>query len=261
MTATTAAPEMSLTSITTIRIDAPTVAGFRSARPRVSLLDGFELTSDGRSLPLTMVLQRLVAYLALHDRPVRRLYLAGVLWGETSEEKANGSLRSALWRLRHAGVEVIEGASGHLWLAPAVAVDVREARRLMERLLDPSAFPDELRVGPERLTGDLLPGWYEDWVLTERERFHQLRLHGLESLCERLTHARRFGEAIQAGLAAVAADALRESARRVLVRAYLAEGNRVEAAREVARFRSLLRVELGVEPSPELTTLLVAPIR
>ena len=40
----------------------------------------------------------------------------------------------------------------------------------------------------------------------ERERFHQLRLHALEALCDRLTTAGRYGEAIDAGLAAVTAE-------------------------------------------------------
>ena len=30
----------------------------------------------------------------------------------------------------------------------------------------------------------LLPDWYDDWVLIERERFHEVRLRALETLCE-----------------------------------------------------------------------------
>ena len=33
-----------------------------------------------------------------------------------------------------------------------------------------------------------------------RERYHHLRLHALEAMCERLTAARRYGEAVEAGL-------------------------------------------------------------
>ena len=60
---------------------------------------------------------------------------------------------------------------------------------------------------------DVLPDWYDDWIDTERERF-QIRLHALERLCERLTVERRFGEALQAGLAALRTEPLRESAHR-----------------------------------------------
>ena len=64
----------------------------------------------------------------------------------------------------------------------------------------------------------MLPACYDDWVLVQRDRFRQLRLHALEALCERLTASGRYGEAIDAGLAAVCAEPLRESSHRVLIR-------------------------------------------
>jgi DNA-binding SARP family transcriptional activator len=106
------------------------------------------------------------------------------------------------------------------------------------------------------MSADLLPDWYEDdWVVAHRERYHHLRLHALEAMCERLTAARRYGEAVEAGLAAVRAEPLRESAHQALVRAHLAEGNRFEAARQYRSCRGLLRNELGLEPSPGLQAL------
>jgi DNA-binding SARP family transcriptional activator len=93
-------------------------------------------------------------------------------------------------------------------------------------------------------------------VLVERERFHQLRLHALEALCDRLITAGRYGEAIDAGLAVVAAEPLRESAHRALIKAHLAEGNHGEAYRQYQLCREILRDELGVEPSNALRALL-----
>ena len=43
--------------------------------------------------------------------------------------------------------------------------------------------------------GELLPDWYDDWVLLERERFRQLRLHALDALCDDLTRAGRHWDA------------------------------------------------------------------
>jgi DNA-binding SARP family transcriptional activator len=106
------------------------------------------------------------------------------------------------------------------------------------------------------LSQDLLPDWYEDWLLEERERYRQLRLHALEVLCGRLTNLRQFHQSIQAGLAAVAGEPLRESAQRVLITAYLAEGNSCEALKQYQRYWTLLQTELGQEPSPDLTYLL-----
>ena len=108
------------------------------------------------------------------------------------------------------------------------------------------------------LRDDLLPDWYDDWLAFERERFRQLRIHALESLCERLIALERFGEAIETGLAVVTAEPLRESAHRILIRIHLAEGNGAEALGQYRRFRALLHDELGLEPSPEMRTLVAA---
>ena len=106
------------------------------------------------------------------------------------------------------------------------------------------------------LAHDLLPACYDDWILVECERFHQLRLHALEALCERLTAAERYGEAIDAGLAAVCGEPLRESAHRALIKAHLAEGNYAEAGRQYELCRRILRDELGIVPSEGLRKLM-----
>ena len=65
-------------------------------------------------------------------------------------------------------------------------------------------------------------------------------------------------EALDAALAAVRSDPLRESARRLILRIHLAEGNQVEALRHFHSYRALLAAELGIEPSPR-TWALVSP--
>jgi DNA-binding SARP family transcriptional activator len=95
-------------------------------------------------------------------------------------------------------------------------------------------------------------------VLIERERFRQLRLYALETLCERFTAAGRIAEATQAGLAAVACEPLRESSHRALVKAHLADGNAGEALRQYRLYRELVRTQLGLEPSPRMDELVGA---
>ncbi|HEX9311675.1 MAG TPA: bacterial transcriptional activator domain-containing protein, partial [Actinomycetota bacterium] len=65
----------------------------------------------------------------------------------------------------------------------------------------------------------------------------------------------RFAEAVESGLAAVAAEPLRESAHRCLINAYLAEGNAGEAIRQFVRYRDLLRAELDLAPSEQIELL------
>jgi DNA-binding SARP family transcriptional activator len=90
----------------------------------------------------------------------------------------------------------------------------------------------------------------------ERTRFHQLRLHALEHLCELLIANGRIVEAVDAGLAAVTADPLRESAHRAVISAYLAEGNTLEAIRQYDAFRHLLAEEMGTVPTQLMENLM-----
>ena len=176
------------------------------------------------SVDLPWSAQRVVAFLALHDRPLLRLHVAGVLWPETSEDRAFASLRTALWRVRRSGCNLVQATDRQLELAPEVSVDAREAADLAHRVVHGEIKDDDEGLAG-LFTGELLPDWYDDWVLLERERIRQLHLHALETVCERLTAATRFAEPVEAGLAAVAGEPLRESAHRALVKAYLAEGN------------------------------------
>jgi DNA-binding SARP family transcriptional activator len=221
----------------------------------LGLLQGFEVRSDGRPVALPLVAQRLLAFLALQQRPVRRVYVAGVLWLNASESRAQAALRTTLWRAHSPGAELVEATSTHLTLARGVHVDHRDVTARTHRILrraEPVVMDD---VDAVLIAGELLPDWYDDWVLLERERFRQLRLHALETLCDELTRAGRHSDAAEAGLAAVAAEPLRESAHRLLIRVHLAEGNAGEAIRQYELFRTLLHDQLGLEPSSRLSDL------
>jgi DNA-binding SARP family transcriptional activator len=228
---------------------------------RVALLGGFRLsTGEEAVLDLPRGVQRLVAHLGLAHRPARAA-IAGQLWPDVPEEQAHGSLRSVLWRLQKAAPGVVDPTGGALSLARGVRVDVRETVRWAQRLLDPREdLPDAVPADVE-LRAELLPGWYDDWVLLERERLRQLRLHAMEALADRLARRGRFGEAVQAAHDAVQVEPLRESAHRTLVRIHLAEGNLVEAVRAYESFRAVLAAEMGVPPSARMEALLAGARR
>jgi hypothetical protein len=71
---------------------------------------------------------------------------------------------------------------------------------------------------------DVLPGWYDDWVLIERERLRQRVFHAMEQLSREMVRQGRFAEAVEAALVTVSAEPLRESGQRVLIEGHLAEG-------------------------------------
>jgi DNA-binding SARP family transcriptional activator len=228
---------------------------------RLSLLGSFELSCNDGPVPVPLPVQRLLAFLALRDHPARRDYVACMLWMDSSDDRALGSLRSALWRLRRSALGSVESTSRGLQLAPEVAVDVREASVLARRLLDPATDVEQAEVDRMSLASDLLPDWYDDWVVMERERFRQLRVHALEALCERLMATGDYALAVEAALAAVQGEPLRESAHRALIRVHLAEGNRAQAVFQYRSFRRLLDDQLGLQPTGEMEALVASLIR
>ncbi len=224
----------------------------------VAMLGGFGLFWGVSVLRVPRASQRLLAFLALHGGPVERAAVAGTLWPDASERHAYSNLRAALSRLESTARKALAATKLELGLADGVAVDIRHSRALARRLLDPAVNPDPSDLGMAAvaaLSADLLPDWYDDWVLIQAEDWRQLRMHALEALASRLTAAGRWGEATVAAGTAVRAEPLRESAHAALIQVHLAEGNQSEAVREFARYQALLHAELGLEPTPRLRQL------
>lgn len=102
---------------------------------------------------------------------------------------------------------------------------------------------------------DLLPGWYDDWVVSEEHRLRNLRLRSF------LVHGRRWldqGEAdkaLEAAEGALELEPLQESCVELLMCAELQMGNRVQALRRFETFKTRLILELGVAPSKCLVEL------
>jgi DNA-binding SARP family transcriptional activator len=226
---------------------------------RLALLGGFVLSNDGHELKLPASAQRLVSLLALRDRPVTRLYVAGTLWPEYSSERSLADLRTTLWRVNQSGQTVIRTTHACLALGDHIDVDVRRLVAFTRRLNEQAVRVEEVdldSMGLSELGAELLPDRYEEWLVDEREGLRQVRLHALEALAALLSKAGRHSDAIQAALAAVRLEPLRETAHRVLIEAHLAEGNWSEASRQFHRCQRLFREELGVEPTVSLQRLL-----
>ena len=229
---------------------------------RLTLLGAFSLRQGAEEIVLPVSVQRLVALLALRDRPVSRTYLAGVLWPDCSAERSLADLRTALWRAHHAHTPIIAITGVCLGLRAEVQVDMRALMtfgRAAAHRPAASATAELVGISWWDLSEDLLPDWYDDWLADDRERARQLRLHALESLSAELSLRGHHVAAIQAALAAVGLEPLRETAHAALIRAHLAEGNRSEALRQFGRCRETLVAGLSVEPSETIRQLIADP--
>ena len=216
----------------------------------LQLMGSFELRDGERAVPLPYAARRLVAFLALHDRPVARHRTAGMLWPDVSEARSMGSLRSALWRLRQLAPDVVVATPDDLTLATGVALDVRAHVDEARRVIDGNAAGMPIDAGRFGLV--LLPGWYDDWVVFERERTRILSLTALESASRMHTRAGCHQRAVDLALMSVCLDPLRESAHAALIDAHIAEGNLCEAIRRLRSCEQVLGTEFGVGPQPEL---------
>jgi DNA-binding SARP family transcriptional activator len=226
---------------------------------RVHLFGGPFVSVDGISCHVPHGCRRLLTFVAIRPGRVERSYAAGMLWPFGDDTRASSNLRSALWRLRRAGIDVLAADKWSLWLDADVGVDLRQTADWAGRLIHGTDLAGDRTLA--ELPADalsLLPGWQDDWVIIERERIRQRVLHALEALSRQLSAEGRHADAIDVAFRAVADEPLRESAQRVLMEAYLAQGNDVEARRLYADYAALVRAELGVAPSRQLTELMAA---
>lgn len=226
--------------------------GETTAGPLVRVLGGLALSHGHRPVVVPPGSRRLLAYLALHPDGVDRRAAAGALWPTVCDGRAAGNLRSALWRLQQVGCPLLDAGPLDLRLADDVVVDLAAVQAWATRVIAGDARDDDLAVDPGRIGElDVLPGWYDDWVLAIRDRLRLRLLHALEALSVLLLRAGRPAEAVEAVHAAVLVEPLRESGQRALIEAHQAAGDWVAARRQYDAFRGLLRREVGVEPSFE----------
>ncbi len=233
---------------TTGRREGPPVTGTRSHR-QVCVLGRLSVVPED---PLSASARRAIAYLAVRGPVVQRSLMSMELWPTVLETRARANLRRAIWQTPPGWV------TASSWEVRLEAdVDVVDARRIAGLALDAAPL-DASQL--DLLTRDLLPGWYEEWLLGEQDAFHLTRIQALEELCRSATRLRQFGLATRAGLAAVTAEPLRQSALCALVRALLEEGNAYEALRRYEHYRDVLWSELEVAPAPEVTALVAAVV-
>jgi DNA-binding SARP family transcriptional activator len=226
----------------------------------VHLLAGPYVTVGAERREVPEGSKQLLAFVALRRRRVERRQVAGTLWPFGDDDRAAGNLRSALWRLRRAGIAVLTADKCSLQLSAHVLVDLHLMEQWATRLIDGRAAGGDLAVSESLADAlDLLPGFYDDWAIMERERVRQRMLHALEALSERLVAAGRFADAIEAAMLATSAEPLRESAQRVLIKAHVAEGNLTEARRSYHAYYDMMHRELGVVPPDDLSAGLGIP--
>jgi predicted ATPase/DNA-binding SARP family transcriptional activator len=230
----------------------------------IQLLGGFRLVSE--TTPLTTLdlprLQALLAYLVLHRAtPQARPHLAFRLWPDTTETQARTNLRTLLHRLRQALPDAhqflqIDNQTVQWRTDAPWTLDVADFEQALAQANqtghrgNQTTLRSALAEAVERYHGDLLPGWYDDWVLLERERLRQLFLTALERLILILEQEGAYAIAIGHAQRLLQHDPLHEATYQHLMRLHALTGDRASALRVYKTCATVLERELGVEPSP-----------
>lgn len=228
----------------------------------IQLLGGFSVQLNQHPLNLANIarLQVLLAYLALRTNcPTSRSQIAFQLWPDSSEKQALTNLRKLLYHLRQElpeGLQLMEMNARQLWLREAE--DIRVDLVAFEAALESAtryrkqnqhqAEQVALQQAMELYLGDLLPGCYEDWLISEREQERQKFIYAADRLIALLEHGRAYRDAIQVAERRLRADSLSEEAYRRLIRLYALSGDRAAALNVYHTCAETLSAQLGVEP-------------
>lgn len=226
----------------------------------VRLLGQFQIQINGEKVDITSrAEQSLLAYLIMNTgTDFRREHLAGLFWPDSEESKAKGYLRLALWRLRKAIHEVSPSAPDYFQANKiSIAFDPAQAHHLDCAVLeDESATSlEELLITTQVYTGELLPGFYDEWVLLERERLRAVFNRKMQRLLEQLQSTGRWSDLIRQAERWISMGDHPEPAYRGLILGHAELGNLSGAQSAYERCVLALQRDLGLEPSAETRTL------
>jgi len=237
---------------------------------RILLLGGLQAERRGRLVSRfrTQKTAALLAYLVYFcERSHPREVLIEMLWPGCEPTAGRHNLRTALSALRHqfeapglaAAGAVLRADHFSVQINPsAVRTDVADFEAALEAA--GVAAHDEERV--QRLLaavalyrGELLPGYYQDWILTEQRRLGDLFFRAVRRLAAHFETAGAPEKALEHVRRAADLDPFREEIQYDLMRLLAAAGQPSAALRQFEELKRLLREELDAEPSPALVKL------
>ncbi len=228
----------------------------------IRLLGQFDVRLDGQPVVLSSrAAQSLLAYLLLNPKTRhRREKLAGLLWPDIAEANARRNLRQELWRIRKAlpaplllsrdfllsdDFSIGVDPNAEYWLDVAALNNAASA----------SASADALLTTLLLYQGELLPGFYDEWVALERERLRAVFEQQMQRAVEQLVATQQWPEVLQWSERWIALGQSPEPAYRALMSAHAALGNRAQVASVFERCVAALQQDLGVEPSAQTRAL------
>ena len=242
---------------------------------QIQLLGGFQVRHGDRVVSRfkTYKTAALLARLALYaEREHSREEMIGLLWPDSEPEDGRGSLRTALAALRRVladpGAE--DAGAANLLLADRLQIRLRPGSvRVDTAEFEAAVKAAERAAGAERVglltlaldlyRGDLLPGYHEDWIESERERLFQTYRTALRRLVAAWEEGGDLPQALETAQRAVSLFPAEEEIHQDLVRLYALMGRPDEARRQYQALERALWDE-GSGPPSQATRALVAAL-
>ncbi|MEV0581442.1 BTAD domain-containing putative transcriptional regulator [Nonomuraea sp. NPDC050310] len=234
------------------------------------VLGHLELDFPGSSVHIGAHKQRaLLAMLLLRaGRPVSTDQLITELWPQAVPPTAGASLRTYVYRLRRhlrplagTGLRLSTCGFGYRLCLPSGLLDAAEFERLLGQGSLALERGEHCRAS-ERLgaalalwRGAMLPDMDIDLVRGERDRLHETMLCARELWLEAELGCGRHRQVVADLERLVSEHPFREALWSLLITALARSGRRADALSAWTRVRSLLAVELGTGPAPELVLL------
>ena len=228
---------------------------------KIYLLGQFKLQVNDLPIELpSRPAQSLLAYLVLNAGVThRREKLAGLLWPDANETNARGYLRQALWRIRKSLESGALSWQDHLQINDiSVTFDDHSDYWLdADLLLQPAETqPVEQIIQTVRLyRGELLPGFYDEWIVLERDRLQAAYHQKMNLLLDGLIQTGQWEMALEWSEQWIRLGHAPEPAFRALMRAHAALGDQASVSATYQRCVDALDRELDLDPSPETQQL------
>ncbi len=206
----------------------------------------------------------LMFLLLLHPEGKTKEEVGAIFWPDSSPAELKLRFKNTIYRLRHAaGKDVV-----------LFEDDIYTFNREMDYEADFETFTREIssakatqdvveqinhyRLALKQYTGMFLPDLSEEWVLTDRERFHQMYISGMLRLAELHLDQGEFYPALAVAAQLLGDDPCNEHMVRIAMRAHAATGNLAAVVRQYELCVQSLREEFGARPSAQTVELFSA---
>lgn len=219
----------------------------------------------------------LLGYLAVHNRPLSRTHLAGLLWGNHPEHVAKRNLRNALARIKQrvpalvaSGLLVITRTTVHFQQSADCTIDIQTFdclwRRSHEAIWLPQLSPDafaNLTTLTEQYQGGFLSevrvddcDEMETWIALTREERQLQVISALQRLTDHHLVHHQYRRVEKYVHQQIKLERWHEPAHRQMIQLYRATGRHRMAQVQFDRLATMLRDTFHATPSRETVAAL-----